>query len=127
MWVTGARLVVTTLLLASTAFFYLRGGLSGYSHSMSAVFGTVALEYAVAITVVSMLAGYLSERLRQTGGALEVARRRYTEAERLAELGRISAWLAHEIRNPLGSISGSIEMLREGETLTPEEKELCDI
>jgi two-component system sensor histidine kinase HydH len=240
MWVTGARLLVTTLLLGSTAFFYLRGGLQRYPHSMSAVLITVAAAYALsaaeatylrrdkhlrelayvhlaldqclwtaivyvsggassgatsfygltvlvgavlvglrgaafagilgfvlygllcvgflthavtppldqanvtyattrdaigyplllnalAITVVSMLAGYLSERLRQTGGALEVATRRYTEAERLAELGRISAWLAHEIRNPLGSISGSIEMLREVEALSSEDKKLCDI
>ncbi len=82
---------------------------------------------ALGIGVVGMLAGYLAERLRTTGGALEVARRRYTEAERLAELGRIAAWLAHEIRNPLGSISGSIEMLREAPALSPEDRELCDI
>jgi two-component system, NtrC family, sensor histidine kinase HydH len=82
---------------------------------------------ALAITVVAMLASYLSERLRQAGGALEAATRRYTEAERLAELGRLSSWLAHEIRNPLGSISGSIEMLREGPTMSGEDKKLCDI
>jgi two-component system sensor histidine kinase HydH len=82
---------------------------------------------ALAITVVVVLAGSLSERLRQAGGALEAARRRYTEAERLAELGRLSSWLAHEIRNPLGSISGSIEMLREGPELSVEDKKLCDI
>ncbi len=240
MWVTGARLLVTTLLLGATSFFYLRGGLARYPHSLSVVFVTIAVAYALsaieatllrsgkrvrglaywhvaldqclwtsivyvsggassgatsfygltvlvgavlvgtrgaafaaafgyllyvllclgffthailppvdqphvtyaitrdeigyplllnalAVTVVAMLAGYLSERLRQAGGALEVATRRYTEAERLAELGRISAWLAHEIRNPLGSISGSIEMLREGPALSTEEKKLCDI
>ena len=82
---------------------------------------------ALAITVVAMLASYLSERLRETGGELEAATRRYTEAERLAELGRLSSWLAHEIRNPLGSISGSVEMLREGTSLSPEDKKLCDI
>jgi two-component system sensor histidine kinase HydH len=241
MWVTGARLLVTTLLLGATAFFYLRGGgLASYPSSLAIVFVTIGVAYALsaieatllrrgkrlrllayvhlaldqclwtsivyvsggagsgatsfygltvlvgavlvglrgaafaagfgfglyalmclglfthlvappadqplslyaisnadvsyqlllnalAIVVVTMLAGYLSERLRQTGGALEAATRRYTEAERLAELGRIAAWLAHEIRNPLGSISGSIEMLREGPALSSEEKTLCDI
>ncbi|MDH5543812.1 MAG: ATP-binding protein [Nitrospinota bacterium] len=33
-------------------------------------------------------------------------------SERLASMGRIAAGLAHEIRNPLGSISGSIQMLK---------------
>jgi signal transduction histidine kinase len=42
-------------------------------------------------------------------------------------LGRIAAGLAHEIRNPLGSIRGSIEMLRESPALSREDRQLCDI
>jgi two-component system sensor histidine kinase HydH len=79
------------------------------------------------VVAVALLAGYLADRLRITGGALEEATARAREAERLAELGRISSWLAHEIRNPLGSISGSIDMLRESEALSQEDRQLCDI
>jgi signal transduction histidine kinase len=79
------------------------------------------------IVAVALLAGWLAERLRATGGALEEATARYREAERLAELGRLAAWLAHEIRNPLGSITGSIEMLRESPALPEEDRALCDI
>lgn len=79
------------------------------------------------VVTVAVLAGYLAERLRATGGALAEATRRYTEAEQLAHLGRLASWLAHEIRNPLGSIRGSIEMLRESETLGEEERALCAI
>jgi two-component system, NtrC family, sensor histidine kinase HydH len=79
------------------------------------------------VTVVALLASYLAERLRLTGGALQVATRRAHEAERLAVLGRIAAALAHEIRNPLGSITGSIEMLRESPLLNDEDRRLCDI
>jgi two-component system sensor histidine kinase HydH len=82
---------------------------------------------ALGVTIVALLAGYLAERLRLTGGALQVATRRAHEAERLAVLGRIAAGLAHEIRNPLGSITGSIEMLRESSALSPEDRRLCDI
>ncbi|CAN5480334.1 hypothetical protein BH09MYX1_BH09MYX1_48130 [soil metagenome] len=89
--------------------------------------GYPLLVNGLGITVVAVLSGYLAERLRTTGGALEVAKQRYTEAERLAELGRIAAWLAHEIRNPLGSISGSIELLGDSSALSPEDRALCNI
>jgi two-component system sensor histidine kinase HydH len=79
------------------------------------------------VVVVALLSGYLAERLRLTGGALEAATARAQEAERLAVLGRIAAGLAHEIRNPLGSIKGSIEMLRESPALSDEDRLLCDI
>jgi two-component system sensor histidine kinase HydH len=79
------------------------------------------------VSVVALLAGYLAERLRLTGGALQAATARAQEAERLAVLGRIAAGLAHEIRNPLGSITGSIEMLRESPALSDEDRRLCDI
>jgi two-component system sensor histidine kinase HydH len=82
---------------------------------------------ALGMTVVALLGGYLAERLRLTGGALQMATQRANEAERLAVLGRIAAGLAHEIRNPLGSITGSIEMLRESPALSDEDRRLCDI
>jgi two-component system sensor histidine kinase PilS (NtrC family) len=47
--------------------------------------------------------------------------------ERLAALGRIAAGLAHEIRNPLGSISGSVELVRESKQLDDEERRLLRI
>jgi len=82
---------------------------------------------ALGIVIVALLAGYLADRLRATGGALAAANARVIAAERLAMLGRIAAGLAHEIRNPLGSISGSIEMLREAPGLSEEDRRLCDI
>jgi two-component system sensor histidine kinase HydH len=82
---------------------------------------------SLGILVVAILAAYLSERLRLAGGALEEANARVLDAERLAVLGRIAAGLAHEIRNPLGSIRGSVEMLGESPALSSEDKELCAI
>ncbi len=90
------------------------------------------LTYAVlantlGVGIVALLGGYLAERLRITGGALEAARQRALIAERQAVLGRVAAGLAHEIRNPLGSIRGAIEMLHESPALANEDKRLCDI
>jgi two-component system sensor histidine kinase PilS (NtrC family) len=40
--------------------------------------------------------------------------RELRRSERLAAVGQLSAGMAHEIRNPLAAISGSIQMLRRG-------------
>lgn len=48
-------------------------------------------------------------------------------ADRLAAVGRLAAGMAHEIRNPLASISGSIQLLLEGEHVAPEDRQLMSI
>lgn len=48
-------------------------------------------------------------------------------SERLAALGRLSAGLAHEIRNPLGSISGSVELIASTASLGEEDQRLLKI
>jgi len=51
---------------------------------------------------------------------------RVQRSERLADLGRVAAGLAHELRNPLASMSGSLELLRDG-AVRPEERRLMEI
>jgi signal transduction histidine kinase len=79
------------------------------------------------LVVVTLLAGYLAERLRIAGGRLIIAEERAVEAERMAALGRLAAGLAHEIRNPLGSIAGSIQLLKTSRGVSEEDRQLCDI
>ena len=58
------------------------------------------------------------------------SRRQQREArvqQRLAAVGEMAAGIAHEIRNPLASMAGSIQILRQELPLTPEQSELMDI
>ena len=47
--------------------------------------------------------------------------------QRLAAVGEMAAGIAHEIRNPLASMAGSIQILRQELPLTPEQSQLMDI
>ncbi|HUI41822.1 MAG TPA: ATP-binding protein [Terriglobia bacterium] len=53
----------------------------------------------------------LAETLAETNRHLQEAQAEVRRSERLAALGQLSAGVAHEIRNPLGVIKGSAEML----------------
>ena len=55
----------------------------------------------------------LAETLAETNRKLQQAQEEARRSERLAALGQMSAGLAHEIRNPLGVIKGSAEMLQQ--------------
>jgi two-component system sensor histidine kinase PilS (NtrC family) len=48
-------------------------------------------------------------------------------ADRLAAVGELSAGIAHEIRNPLASISGSVEVLKDELSLSEENQKLFDL
>ena len=49
------------------------------------------------------------------------------QSEQMAAVGKFSAGLAHEIRNPLASLSGSIQVLKETLQIDEEQQRLMDI
>lgn len=69
---------------------------------------TIAACYAVAF-----LSGYLSEQEHAAKRELWAMEDQVKRMERLAAVGEIAAGLAHEIKNPLASLTGSIQMLRD--------------
>jgi two-component system sensor histidine kinase PilS (NtrC family) len=80
-----------------------------------------------AFFLVAFLMNLLSSRLKKAREALDAAQKELLVRERLAEAGRVSAALAHEIRNPLAAISGSTQVLKKSIKLNREQQELMDI
>lgn len=60
---------------------------------------------------------------------LEDIRSLQQQAQRLklASLGRLTASIAHEVRNPLGAISHAAQLLQESETINPKDERLLGI
>lgn len=52
---------------------------------------------------------------------------RIRHADRMAAVGELSAYIAHEIRNPLASISGSVEVLKNDLALTGDNEKLMEL
>jgi len=99
-------------------------------------YAEIAMYIAVAV-----LAGSLSRAQRKARQKLEAAGvelstayqklnetfDRLRQADRLASLGRLAAVIAHEIRNPLGSIQGAVEILGEGVPAADPKSEFAQI
>ena len=51
----------------------------------------------------------------------------YAQSLKLTSLGRLTASIAHEIRNPLGAISHAAQLLQESPELTPTDRRMADI
>ncbi len=49
------------------------------------------------------------------------------KADRLAAIGELSARIAHEIRNPLAAISGSVQLIAQGEQVAEKDRKLLAI
>lgn len=65
----------------------------------------------------------MSRQLLLTHKKMEAANIKLIQAEKLASIGRISAGIAHEIRNPLTSVKLNIQKLMQSDNLDETEKE----
>jgi two-component system sensor histidine kinase HydH len=85
-----------------------------------AVIGFLTQRLADAQRMAAQRAQAVAEQLAEANRSLQEAEAAVRRSERLAALGQLSAGLAHELRNPLGTIRVSAEMLMKN---VPEESD----
>ncbi len=93
-------------------------------------FGYVLYSLVVAwclFFAIAFLITMFSKNLRLTREELDRARHDLHVQERQALAGRISSEIAHEIRNPLAAIAGSVQVLKGDLTVPDEHRKLMDI
>ncbi len=81
----------------------------------------------VACFAVAFLSGFLSEQLRRARNELSALEDRMKRVEKMAYMGEMAAGITHEIKNPLASLSGSIQILRKEVPYNPEHDKLMQI
>jgi len=81
----------------------------------------------VACFGVAFLSGFLAEQERRAKKELWAMEDQVKRVEKLAAIGEMASGLAHEIKNPLASLSGSIQFLREDIPYDPDRDRLMDI
>jgi len=77
--------------------------------------------------VIAFLTNYLTKNLRKAKEQLHLAQKELEIKDRLALAGQISACIAHEVRNPLAAVSGSVQVLKNELELNEEQKDLMNI
>ncbi len=86
--------------------------LNDFNHQGSYVFSLLYFRVTV-FCVIGFLSAYISEQLSKKNKVLLSLEQRLRREDRLSAIGKLAANTAHEIRNPLASISGCVEALNE--------------
>lgn len=119
-------------LLIDLEYFGLLGPLDPNQYLTATRFVWNQVLFKVVITMaacfsVAVLGGLLAEQTRRHREQARAAEQRAKRMERLASIGEMAAGLAHEIKNPLASLTGSIQMLKEDLPYDPIPEKLMQI
>lgn len=80
-----------------------------------------------ACLAVAYLSSILAKQVRDTKNQLETMEDHFKRVEKMAAIGGMAAGLAHELKNPLTSLTGSIQLLREDTQFNSYQNKLIQI
>jgi two-component system sensor histidine kinase HydH len=114
--------IITAMTISAFALLYIRIKPVSNPSDMYGEFAEIAFYFAI-----GGFAGILLDSERSSRKRSEEAERRLQHAERLSLIGQMVASIAHEIKNPLGSIKGAVQILRDRTTSEKDRGEFTTI
>ena len=106
--------------------FFIKGSSTIAYYAWDMVLFKVVMTMSACFAV-AFLSGLLSEQVRRTKKELSVMEDRVKRIEKMAYMGEMAAGITHEIKNPLASLAGSIQILRKEIPYDPEHDKLMQI
>lgn len=77
--------------------------------------------------VIGFLSSYIADQLGKQNKVVRSLQEKLRREDRLSAIGKLAASTAHEIRNPLASISGCVEALKDSVSLQDKDRKLFEL
>jgi two-component system sensor histidine kinase PilS (NtrC family) len=119
-------LIVILQYYAVLPFFHVTNSIDADMDSILPVIYKILITSAAAFAM-ALLSGLLTEQNRKTRRELKAMETHVKRVEKMAYMGEMAAGLAHEIRNPLASLVGSIQLMKEEQGYNPDHQKLMNI
>jgi len=106
--------------------FMVQGSMISTDYAWSHVIYKIMITM-VACFAVAFLSSLLAEQARKTKKELVALEQHVKRVEKMAAIGEMGAGLAHEVKNPLASLAGSIQLLKNDINRNPDQDKLMQI
>ncbi len=114
--------ILSAAIISAFSVLYIILKQTGEPHDLIGEYTEIVFYFAIA-----GFSGFLIDRERKERKKKEQAEQKLHQTERLSMMGHMAASIAHEIKNPLGSIKGAAQILKDGTTSDEDKAEFAAI
>jgi len=114
--------IFSAAVISAFSFLYIVLRQTSDPHELIGEYTEIVFYFAIA-----GFSGFLLDKERNVRKKKEQAEQKLQQSERLSMMGHMAASIAHEIKNPLGSIKGAAQIIKDKATSDKDRAEFADI